>query len=68
MSPECRNCGAHVSEDYARVYGDGDHVVHHCLHCDSPKFLRAGSSAGRDPDISESIRAKYTQITEAARR
>jgi len=29
----CRNCGAPVTEDYARVFGDNDDVVHSCAEC-----------------------------------
>ena len=62
MSPECQHCGAHVSERYARVYGDEDGVVHRCLHCESPQFLMAGSSAGREVDIADSIRDRYHSL------
>ncbi|MFC7114436.1 hypothetical protein ACFQH2_04925 [Natronoarchaeum sp. GCM10025703] len=38
-SPACQNCGAHVSADFKRVYGDNDHVVHRCRGCDTMRRL-----------------------------
>jgi len=31
--PECDNCGAHVSQDYARVFSGNDGVVDGCRDC-----------------------------------
>ncbi|WP_081927025.1 DUF7563 family protein [Halobellus rufus] len=51
----CRHCGAHVSRDFARTFGDEDGRVHRCLACDSRARLQKGSGAGQhvrypDPD------------------
>jgi hypothetical protein len=29
----CQNCGAEVTQDYARVFGDNDNEVHGCTDC-----------------------------------
>ncbi|WP_256288780.1 DUF7563 family protein [Halobellus inordinatus] len=42
----CRHCGAHVSRDFARTFGDEDGRVHRCLACDSRARLQKGSGAG----------------------
>jgi len=52
---DCRFCGAHVSSDFRRTFGDGENVAHRCLSCDSRPRIQAGSAAGRevgypDPD------------------
>lgn len=43
----CLNCGAHITPDFARVFGDNDDAVHECLECsenltDIPKASRGG--------------------------
>lgn len=37
ISPQCRNCGSYVSESFARVFGDNDDRIHHCLHCSTAR-------------------------------
>jgi len=32
-SVECQNCGAMVSDDFARVFGDNTDTVHGCPDC-----------------------------------
>lgn len=49
----CEHCGAHVSTDFARVYGDGDNRIHRCPNCDSWIRLQKGSGAGLDVSISD---------------
>lgn len=44
----CLHCGAHVSRDFARTFGDEDFQVHRCLACDSRARLQKGSGAGRE--------------------
>lgn len=44
---DCRNCGAHVSGGFRRVYGDAQGRVHRCMDCDSRRRLFAGSAAGK---------------------
>jgi hypothetical protein len=31
--PECQRCGAHVTEDFTRVFGTDDNEVYGCLDC-----------------------------------
>ncbi|WP_256545939.1 DUF7563 family protein [Halobellus inordinatus] len=53
----CRHCGAHVTHDFRRVYGDQDGNVHRCRECDTAVRIQQGSAAGRDvrtPDPQES--------------
>ncbi|WP_225935465.1 DUF7563 family protein [Halobaculum magnesiiphilum] len=45
--PECRYCGGHVSEQFARVFGDEVDRVHRCQACDSMSRLSRGSAAGK---------------------
>ncbi|MCL9812809.1 DUF7563 family protein [Natranaeroarchaeum aerophilus] len=44
-SPTCRNCGAHVTEDFRRVFGDEDHVAHRCRECDTSRTSRRPTGA-----------------------
>lgn len=48
----CGNCGAHVSPDFARVFGDNTDSLEGCLDCMSARELHdgkalPGSSDGR---------------------
>ena len=56
MTPECQNCGAHVSERFARVCGDAEGTVHACPRCDSAGAIRAGSAAGRELRLDQELR------------
>ena len=47
----CRYCRSHVSDQFARVFGDNDDVPHRCTECDTETRLSYGSGAGLDPDI-----------------
>lgn len=50
--PRCANCGAFVSERFARVFGDDDHRVSACLECASMRAIREGAGIegpGRRP-------------------
>ncbi|WP_445668774.1 DUF7563 family protein [Natranaeroarchaeum sulfidigenes] len=31
--PECDNCGAHLTPEYVRVFGDSSGSVPICIHC-----------------------------------
>lgn len=45
---QCRNCGAHVTAHFARVFGDnGDHV-HGCLECIVNTKLHDGGGLSSD--------------------
>jgi hypothetical protein len=47
----CRFCGAHVSDDFRRVFGDEDGVAHRCLACDSRFRVQRGSATGVTVDL-----------------
>ncbi|WP_375137268.1 MULTISPECIES: hypothetical protein [Halostella] len=44
----CNHCGAHVSDQFLRVYGDSDDRAHRCSECDTWVRLTEGSAAGLD--------------------
>lgn len=46
----CTFCGAHVSDDFRRVFGDEDNVAHRCLTCDSRFRVQKGSATGKEVD------------------
>ena len=56
MTPECQNCGGHVSERFARVMGDADDTVHACPRCDSKGALLAGTAAGIGHRLDQELR------------
>lgn len=45
----CRNCGAFVTTDFARVFGNNDGEVFGCPECTSFRALIAGGSATPAP-------------------
>ena len=46
----CTNCGASVSNEFAKVFGDNDDVVHICLSCTHAGAVFDGRSARPTPD------------------
>lgn len=51
--PSCRNCGAHVTDQFARVFGDNEDIVHTCMGCGTtsklgvqPNAAQTGSEVG----------------------
>lgn len=46
----CQFCGAHVTEQFRRVFGDDNDIAHRCVECDTTTRLQKGSGAGRDLD------------------
>ena len=38
----CRNCGRHVTPQFARVFGDNENVVYGCVHCTTSRERQAG--------------------------
>lgn len=38
----CRNCGRHVTPQFARVFGDNSDVVHGCVHCTTSRERQSG--------------------------
>jgi uncharacterized protein YcgI (DUF1989 family) len=49
----CRNCGAHVTERFARVFGNNGNQVHACLDCSVNTDLYEGGGLARDRSSSE---------------
>ncbi|WP_137290952.1 DUF7563 family protein [Natronorubrum halophilum] len=47
----CNHCGAYVTDQFCRVYGDNDDRVHRCGECDSYRRLTRGSAAGVNVSI-----------------
>ncbi|MFP8957176.1 hypothetical protein ACLI4Q_15260 [Natrialbaceae archaeon A-CW1-1] len=47
----CRHCGAHVTTQFTRVFGDDRDRAHRCGECDSYRRLSRGSGAGVDVAI-----------------
>ncbi len=41
----CQNCGKQVTQQFARVFGDNDDVVHACLECSTFRTLAKTASA-----------------------
>ncbi|WP_135536978.1 DUF7563 family protein [Halostella pelagica] len=39
---QCRNCGAYVSNQFARVFGNNQNRVYACLDCSTTRDLREG--------------------------
>jgi hypothetical protein len=52
---ECRNCGAHVSENFARVYGDNSGRVHACIACVPKAHLKYAASGRERPHTHEAV-------------
>ncbi len=38
----CRNCDAHVTQQFARVFGDNGDVVHGCPSCTTYREMQSG--------------------------
>ncbi|WP_210423568.1 DUF7563 family protein [Halorussus marinus] len=45
---QCQFCGTHVTEQFRRVFGDDQDIVHRCIECDTITRLQKGTGAGRD--------------------
>ncbi|ARS91396.1 DUF7563 family protein [Natrarchaeobaculum aegyptiacum] len=50
-SNTCQHCGAHVTEQFARVFGDDRDRAHRCGECDSYARLSRGSAAGLEVSV-----------------
>lgn len=50
--PRCNNCESHVTEQFARVFGDNDDHVHSCIDCTANTDLYdgAGSQGSETPE------------------
>lgn len=49
----CKNCESQITNDFARVYGDQNNEVHHCIYClgkgdGGRNLLRHGAGARSD--------------------
>nr|WP_152415768.1 hypothetical protein [Halovivax asiaticus] len=38
----CRKCGTHVTQQFARVFGDNGDVVHGCPDCTTYREMQSG--------------------------
>ncbi|WP_255192152.1 DUF7563 family protein [Natronobeatus ordinarius] len=47
----CLHCGAHVTDQFCRVFGDDRDRAHRCGECDTYARLSRGSAAGVDVPI-----------------
>ncbi|WP_053949283.1 DUF7563 family protein [Halolamina sediminis] len=56
---DCRFCGAHVSTDFRRTFGDEQNVAHRCLSCDSRPRVQAGSAAGVSVDYPDPAEQEF---------
>ncbi|RQH03200.1 DUF7563 family protein [Natrarchaeobius oligotrophus] len=48
---KCLHCGAHVTNEFGRVFGDDRDRAHRCGECDSYARLSRGSAAGLEVDV-----------------
>ena len=60
----CLHCGAHVSTNFRRTFGDDRYRAHRCRECDSFVRLTEGSAAGlevgtNDPETSPGRHGEY---------
>ncbi len=42
--PTCNNCGAFVTRDFARVFGDNQENVNGCVECTTGRDLKSGAA------------------------
>ena len=63
----CEHCGAHVSTDFRRVYGDDDDRAHRCPECDTFRRLSEGSGAGLEVTCVDPEHSPGRHGTEAGR-
>lgn len=47
--PNCQNCEAFVTADFARVFGDNEGEVYRCTECTSFRELISGKTARPEP-------------------
>lgn len=50
MSRECRSCGSHVTERFARVFTGNGAEVHACPECENFSALVDGAAARPHPE------------------
>ncbi|WP_425606696.1 DUF7563 family protein [Natrinema marinum] len=49
MTRECENCGNHVSDQFARVFGDDAGRVRSCIDCPDMTLADLSAGAAADP-------------------
>lgn len=47
LGRRCRNCGTHVTPDFARVFGDNQDRVYRCHECADGVELFVGAAASQ---------------------
>lgn len=52
---DCGFCGAHVSADFRRTFGDESNNAYRCLSCDSRPRIQAGSAAVATGDYPDPV-------------
>jgi hypothetical protein len=48
VATKCSRCGGHVTEQFARVFGNNDDEVEGCTDCTPASDLMDGDAAGLD--------------------
>lgn len=43
---QCKNCGAHVSDNFIRVFAGNDNVAHACPECSTSHEIFGGAAVG----------------------
>lgn len=51
----CLRCGAHVTPEFRRGYGDGRDRAHRCPDCDTYTRLSSGSAAGLEIETADPL-------------
>ncbi len=46
----CQNCGAFVTEQFAKTFGDNEETVHACRDCKGMTAVKRGAGAKPDYD------------------
>lgn len=58
MVDTCHHCGSHVSDRFARVFGDDDHVAHACTNCTDWGAISNGAAMAPAADGSKTASAR----------
>ena len=52
--PQCRNCGSHVTVQFAKVFGDNQDTVHNCMSCVPNAELDDGAASNAEGSVEAS--------------